>query len=362
MNNLCFGQFARFLLVIFSFVVIYFFIKQTIIIWYPLIIVVCLTLLCYPITNFLVLKLRLPHLIASITTVCLIFSMLMIIVFWITLEFFKSVTYFINLFSRHFEHLLLTLENFFENNIWQMYKSYLTENQQQLIEQQLHQMVGQLSELSLSLLQNIAFKMMKLLGVFPYSIMILLFILMATILMTNDWPLIKEKFTKMIPQTINHSRVNVMNNFKKLFINYLQAQMIIATITALVLWIGLTLLKVEHALTIVIVTAIVDLLPVVGTGLIFIPWIIYLFIIGNYSLTIKLALLYGAVVILRQLIEPKIVSAKIGIRPLTVLISLFLSIQIFGAVGLILAPLIIIFGHALYQADVHRQLWQFIKG
>src|SRR5690625_4996339 len=201
MNNLCLVQFARFLLIVFCFISFYFIIKQTIFIWYPLIIVVSLTLVCYPISRFLAKKLHLPHLIASIVTVCLIFSALIIIVFWITLEFFKSMVHFINLFSHHFEHLLLTMKNFFENNIWHTYKNYLTTNQQQLIEQQLQQMVGQLRELSISLLQNIAFKMMKLLVVFQYSIMILLFFFYYFIFFTIIFLTLLSVFNLYITQT-----------------------------------------------------------------------------------------------------------------------------------------------------------------
>lgn len=355
-------RFFRFLIVIVSFLGGYFIIKETIFIWYPLIIVVLLTMFCHPIATYLTKKFRLPHLLATILTVCFIFMSLVTIFFRISVEFFKGLTYFINLFSYHFDQLLLTMKNFFTNNLTHIYRSFLTVKQQQLIEEQLEQIFGQLSGMSISLLQNIMLKIIRLLGLFPYSFMILLFVLMATILMTNDWELIKARMTKIMPKAVNDSRTNIMHHFKKLFMSYLQAQIIIATITAIVLWLGLTFLKIEHALTIVLITAVVDLLPVVGTGLIFIPWIIYLFIIGNYALTIKLSIIYGFVIILRQLIEPKIVSAKIGIRPLTVLISLFFSLQIFGAFGLILAPFFIILGHALYQANIHQQLWKFIQG
>lgn len=361
MDKLCLMQISRCLFIILLLIGGYIIIKQTIFYWYPLIIVYCLTTLCYPMVKFLMRRFLLPRLFASIVTVSFIFILLLLLIYWLTFEFFKSMSHLIPLVSQHFENLLLTVKSLFEHHVWQMYKSYLTIKQQQMIEEQFQQMIGQLGNMSVSVLQNIVFKMMKLLSVFPYSLMILLFVLLATILMTNDWPDIQRRLNQLMPQPINDARKEVMQHFKSLFLSYIQAQLIIASITALILWVGLIFLNIEHAFIIVLVTIIVDLLPVVGTGIIFVPWIIYLFFIGQYALTIKLSILYGFIVILRQIIEPKIVSAKIGIRPLTVLISLFLSIQVFGAIGLILAPFIIIFMHALYQANVHRQIWHFIK-
>lgn len=362
MEKLCFVQIGRGLFIVFLIAGGYMFIKETIIYWYPLLIAGGLTLLCHPIAHFLVEKLMLKRILASIIVVSFIFMVLLTLIYWLTFELVKSMTQLIPLISEHFEKLLLTAKSFYEQHFWHLYKNYLTSNQQEMIEQQLQQMIGQLGNISVDFFQNILFKMMKLLSIFPYSLMILLFILLATILMTNDWPNIKDQFNQIIPKAINETREEVSRHFKTLLLNYIQAQLLIALITAIILWIGLSFIKVDHAFTIVIVTMIIDLLPVIGTGIIFLPWILYLFVIGQFPLMIKLALLYGFIIIVRQMIEPKIVSARIGIRPLTVLISLFLSLQFLGAIGIILAPLIIIFIHALYQAKVHLKVWQFIKG
>jgi len=355
-------QFVRFLIVIGSLFSIYYIIKHTIILWYPLLIVVCLAFICHPIASYLTRKLHLPRLLAVILTVNVIFILLITFISRLLFELFTSMTQMIDRFPQYLEKVLKTFEHFFKENILQMYKNDLSLNQKQLIEQQFQQMLTTLNEFSLEILQNTVMKMIHILAIFPYSFMILLFVLIATILMTNDWQMIKEKINQMIPPSVNDTRINIMTHFKQLLMSYLQAQLIIVLITAITLWIGLSFLNIEHALTIVLITAFIDFLPLVGTGLVFIPWIIYLLIIGNYSLTIKLSLLYGTVVILRQLIEPKIVSTKIGMRPLTVLISLFLSWQIFGALGLVMAPFLIIFGHALYKANVYQNIWQFIKG
>src|SRR5690625_7405076 len=83
----------------------------------------------------------------------------------------------------------------------------------------------------------------------------------------------------------------------------------------------------------------VDLLPFIGTGTVFIPWVGYLFLIGHYSLTIHLTLLYMFILVTRQILEPKILATSIGVTPLAALFTLFISIQIWGVLpGIIISP------------------------
>src|SRR5699024_11493170 len=64
---------------------------------------------------------------------------------------------------------------------------------------------------------------------------------------------------------------------KKALSGFFKAQLILITITAGSIYIGLLIVGIDHALTIALLAAGVDLLPYIGTGIIFIPWIIYLF-------------------------------------------------------------------------------------
>src|SRR5699024_11387046 len=72
---------------------------------------------------------------------------------------------------------------------------------------------------------------------------------------------------------------------------------------------------------IALLTSIVDFLPFIGTGIVFIPWIIYLFFTDHFTLTIFISMLYMIIIIQRQLSEPKIVSKSIGLPPLVTLRS-----------------------------------------
>src|SRR5699024_2333761 len=135
-------------------------------------------------------------------------------------------------------------------------------------------------------------------------------------------------------------------------------QLILISITGCIIFISLSILRIEHALTIALLATAADLLPFVGTGIVFVPWIAYLFITGNYAMTINLLIIYMFIVISRQIIEPKVISANIGLHPLSALLALFIGIKIWGLLGVFIAPTLLVLLKALQQAGISKQLWE----
>ncbi|MEM5598483.1 AI-2E family transporter [Niallia circulans] len=119
---------------------------------------------------------------------------------------------------------------------------------------------------------------------------------------------------------------------------FLKAQLTLVSITTVIILIGLLILRVDYAITIALLTGIVDIIPYLGTGLIFVPWIIYEIITGQIVLAIGLSVLYIIVLVQRQIMEPKILSSNIGLDPLATLIALFVGFKLFGFIGLIVGP------------------------
>jgi len=133
-------------------------------------------------------------------------------------------------------------------------------------------------------------------------------------------------------------------------------------ITAAIVIIGLLIMLVEYAITIGLLTGLVDLLPYLGTGTVFIPWIVYLFFKGNYSMVIGLSILYAVVLIFRQIIEPKVVAESVGLDPLLTLVALFVGLQLFGFLGLIIGPVSLVLINALVKANVFTDVWKYVRG
>ena len=97
-----------------------------------------------------------------------------------------------------------------------------------------------------------------------------------------------------------------------------------------------------YILIIAILTAIVDIVPVLGTGTIVIPWAVYNLFVGNYALAIGLFALYIIITVIRQIIEPKLVATQLGLPAFLIITSMFIGSQIFGVMGIFILPITIL--------------------
>ncbi len=111
------------------------------------------------------------------------------------------------------------------------------------------------------------------------------------------------------------------------------------SITFIELSIGLSILRIENSIIIAFLISIFDILPVLGTGGIMIPWTIITALQGNIPMAFALLVVYLVVTIIRNIIEPKIVGSQIGLHPVVTLISMFVGAQLFGVIGLFGFPI-----------------------
>ena len=114
---------------------------------------------------------------------------------------------------------------------------------------------------------------------------------------------------------------------------------LIMSITFVELAVGLTLIGVEYSVAIALFIAVFDILPVLGTGGIMIPWVILEAFRGDLALAVRLLIVYVAITVIRNILEPKIVGSQIGLHPVVTLASMFLGAQLFGVIGLFGFPI-----------------------
>ena len=114
---------------------------------------------------------------------------------------------------------------------------------------------------------------------------------------------------------------------------------LIMSLTFIELSIGLTLVHVENSILIALLIAIFDILPVLGTGGIMIPWVVISAFCGDFTLALGLLVVYVAITVIRNIIEPKIVGSQIGLHPIITLCSMFVGVQLFGVIGLFGFPI-----------------------
>lgn len=196
----------------------------------------------------------------------------------------------------------------------------------------------------------------------PNILIYIIITLLSTFFISTDSKLISDALEKHIPLRWLVKVQSVINDLFHALGGYLKAQGILITITFCELLIGLSLFKVRYALILAIAIAIIDALPILGTGTILIPWAIVLAVMGNYRFAACIFGLYLFILIVRQLIEPKIVGTQIGIYPLLTLIAMYAGTQFVGVWGLILGPIVLIilkniFG-SIYQSGALKEIFE----
>lgn len=140
---------------------------------------------------------------------------------------------------------------------------------------------------------------------------------------------------------------------------YLKAEAILVLISFFVSLIGLYIFfflgwNIQFPLIIALGIAFVDALPIFGSGTVMIPWAGFLAFTGDIKLAIGIFVLWCIMSIIRQLIEPKIVSGQIGIHPIFTLIAMYTGFKFMGVWGLLLGPIILIILKNIYGAIIDK--------
>lgn len=179
-------------------------------------------------------------------------------------------------------------------------------------------------------------------GSIPATIFFTIITLLSIYFFMVDRETIITTVSTRLPKHWYNRMVSIKGDLLNALVAYVKAQLIMMSITFVELYIGFSILRVEYALALAVIIAILDALPIVGTGGILIPWTIFEFITGHTKAGILLLVLYLIVVFVRQMLEPKIVSSQIGIHPLFTLAGMYIGLQLFGVIGFILGPISIL--------------------
>ncbi|MEE0840411.1 MAG: sporulation integral membrane protein YtvI [Acutalibacteraceae bacterium] len=143
-----------------------------------------------------------------------------------------------------------------------------------------------------------------------------------------------------------------VNNVFKIMKGYL----ILAFIAFVQLAIGFLILEIDGAVKVAVLTAFVDMLPVLGSGTVLIPWAVVAALTGKATKAIGLVIIYAVVTVVRNIMEPKIMGKQVGLHPVVTLLSMVLGLKIFGFAGLFALPLIVTVGYHYMLSKVTENI------
>lgn len=176
----------------------------------------------------------------------------------------------------------------------------------------------------------------------PYFILSLVVIVVASTFLAKDYDEIREyfinNFSKAGLSRIIEFKEVCFGNLLKIAKGYF----VILGITFIELFLGFTVLGVKYSLVWALVISVVDILPVLGCGTVLIPWGVISAVNGDVKNAVGLVVLYLVITAIRHFVEPKIIGEKVGVHPLLMLVSVFVGLKLFGAVGVLLVPMTVI--------------------
>ncbi len=182
----------------------------------------------------------------------------------------------------------------------------------------------------------------------PFILSGVLIGIIACFFITTDYDNVVAIFKRNVSEKYEKMFVETKRLFGDVIGKMIKSYATIIFITFCEVAVGLNLLslfniyKGGYIIVISIITALLDILPVFGTGTVLIPWAIYSFIMGDIPFAIGLVVLYILITVIRQVIEPHLVAMNVGIHPIFTLASMYIGIQLFGVIGIFVLPITIV--------------------
>ncbi len=225
------------------------------------------------------------------------------------------------------------------------------------IEGMLAQIPKNLSDAAASGFTGFAFALVKAIwNVGPGALISFIFSVVACCYITKDY----HRITRFVLCQLNDEHRHLVINTKRLFVTnilyMLRGYMLIMLITFTELYIGLVILRIDYAPLLALLIAVMDILPVLGTGTALIPWGVIALLTGNYYIGFGVLIMYIIITVIRNIIEPRIIGAQVGLPPIVTLVFMYLGLQLFGIIGMFIFPIVVIVIVKLQENDIIH-LW-----
>lgn len=168
-------------------------------------------------------------------------------------------------------------------------------------------------------------------------------------------------YEKCIPGFVKH-KINVfMKNSVGVLVSYCLAQLKIMIVIIAILWIGFFIAGIGHSFIYSVLVGIVDIFPILGTGTVIIPWAIFKLITGDIKTAVILLIIYAICLVLKQVLQPKMMGDSMGISALTTIFLIYVGLKFGGLGGMLLALILGMFVIKLYRLGVFDRKIAFFK-
>lgn len=177
------------------------------------------------------------------------------------------------------------------------------------------------------------------LGIPSFTVALIVF-LMGSYFITADYPRLRFLVTDHMPKSARGFFSHIKHTALGAFGGYIRAEVIISVGVFFILLVGFLLLGQSYAVLLALVLAVVDFIPIVGSGTLMVPWAVVDLITGNWPHAVGLMVVWGVVCVFRRVAEPKAVGSQTGLSPILSLVSMYVGMRLGGVLGMILGPIL----------------------
>lgn len=172
----------------------------------------------------------------------------------------------------------------------------------------------------------------------PSFALFIIVTIIAAFYFALDLDTFHRSITALLPHRLSEKLPEYGARTRRFAAKYLRAYLLLMFLTFCELFVGFTVLSVEYSLLLALIISVVDVLPVLGVGTVLVPWSVIELLSRDFKTGFGLLILWAAITVIRQIIEPKIVGGSLGLHPLVTLVGMYVGFRLFGIVGMLAAP------------------------
>lgn len=181
----------------------------------------------------------------------------------------------------------------------------------------------------------------------PGLIVNIVIMVVSTFFMVMDFNQVCAFLVKCIPARQRELMQTSLHYAKTMIFVYIKSYSILFLLTFVELSIGFLILNVQNAVALALIIAVLDVLPILGTGGFLLPWALVMLIMENFKMAFGLLAIYLIITGIRNTLEPKMVGKQIGLHPLATLVAMLLGLRLFGLLGMIGLPVALTVANAM---------------
>lgn len=164
--------------------------------------------------------------------------------------------------------------------------------------------------------------------------------ILAAFLISARLPKLRQSLQKRLPQSWHDTYLPALKRVRHSLGQWLKAQGTLAAVTWGIVTLGFLILRIRRSVLLGALVALVDAVPILGTGTVLLPWAIITFLQGNRLQGIGLLITYAAAAVTRTVLEPRLIGRQLGLDPLLTLLAMYLGYRFWGIPGLLFTPIL----------------------